>query len=328
MHVLVTGAGGFLGRRVVLALRRRDHRVRALDLRGADGDVQPGSDGIEDVRVDLCAVPEAELARMCEGVDAVVHLAARLSGDDASVVATTVTATERLLEGMRRAGTQRLVLASSLSVYDWTAARGVLDEDGALEELPGERDGYTTAKLRQEELARGACTRWGLTLTVLRPAVLWGAGRELPATIGPGLGPLQLVFAAARPLPVLHVDNCADAFAAVLDEPQPEGTFNVVDDPPVTALRFARDHLRRSGRGRLALPVPYWLGLASVAVVHQLTPRGLEHRLPGLAAPRRFAARYRPIHVDGTRLSQRTGWRPPLDYAQCLERTYRARGLS
>jgi UDP-glucose 4-epimerase len=150
--------------------------------------------------------------------------------------------------------------------------------------------------------------------------VLWGKGREVPATLGQRAGPVHVVIGAGRQLPAVHVDNCADAFArAALSAAG--GTFNVVDEP-VTAARFVRDHLRRSGRGGVALPAAYRPALAAVAAVHRLTPAALRSRLPAFVSPERFAARYRPVRVDGTRLREALRWTPPFSYEQCLDRTY------
>jgi UDP-glucose 4-epimerase len=223
---------------------------------------------------------------------------------------------------MERAGVRRLVLASSLSVYDWGGPGDTLAEGSALEARPESRDGYTTAKLRQEQLAREACRRSGTALAVIRPGAIWGRGREYPSIIGQRAGPLHFLVAAGRQLPVVHVENCADAFAAVAEAPGLEGTFNLLDHPDLTVGRFVADHLRRSGRFGLAIPVAYRAGLAAVRLIHALSPPALRRRLPSFVGPARFAARYRPLRVEAGLLRRASGWSPPLDYAQCLERTY------
>src|SRR5258706_11881966 len=114
MKVLVTGARGFLGRQVVLALRSRGHTVRALERRILRRDPV---DGVEVFTADLCTSPD--LAEACRDVQAVLHLAAQLSGDDASVVSSAVEGTRRLLDGMQRAGVKRLLLAGPPSGFDW-----------------------------------------------------------------------------------------------------------------------------------------------------------------------------------------------------------------
>ena len=56
-----------------------------------------------------------------------IHLAAGVKGTEDAQFAASVVGTERLLEAMARSETKRLVLASSFSVYDWSAIKGELD---------------------------------------------------------------------------------------------------------------------------------------------------------------------------------------------------------
>jgi UDP-glucose 4-epimerase len=224
---------------------------------------------------------------------------------------------------MQRSGVKRLVLASSLSVYDWSRADPVMDEETPLEAHPEARDAYTTAKLRQEQLARELCERSGIALTVLRPPVIWGAGRELPPTIGQRIGPIHVVFGAGRQLPSVHVENCADAFAHALDaRPEAAGTFDVVDHPEITARRFVDDHLRRSRRFGLVLPVGYAFTLGCLRVLDRITPGPIARKLPSFCAPPRFLARFKPVRITGARFRSTLGWRAPLTYEQCLDRSY------
>lgn len=271
----MTGASGFLGRRVVEALVSRGHEVRAL--------VRPASgwsrDGVEVFRGDLRAPGAATEA--LAGVDCVVHLAAQVTGSDEARFAGTVVATENLLVSMRSAGVARMVLASSFSVYDWSAVWR--DEATPLEEEPGiyERDGYAVAKWWQERIVR---REPGLSLTVLRPGFIWSADDTAPDAVG--LGPF--VIGPLRRLPLTHVERCAERFADAVEEAG--GTHNVVDPDPPTAWRHA------GGRG---IPVPYALAFAAVRSVYALARvvLGPRLRLPSAFVPRRFEARFKPIRV-------------------------------
>src|SRR5262249_12080694 len=149
VKALVTGAGGFLGRHVVARLLERGHEVRAL--------VRPGSplrewgSGVELVRADLRV---GDLAPLFAGVDVVVHVAAAVAGDEDVQFASSVVGTERLLEAMARSTATRLLLVSSLVVYDWAGARGRMDEATPLASDVYGMGAYDIAKHWQERVAR------------------------------------------------------------------------------------------------------------------------------------------------------------------------------
>jgi len=142
--VLVTGANGFLGERVVQAFLARDVKVRAMVRPATSVERLNWPEELEVVRIDLRSGDGLDAA--LEDVDAVVHLAACVAGDDEERFASTVVGTERLLAAMERRGTKRMILASTFSVYDWHAIHGLLDEGSPLESHLYERDGYAIAK--------------------------------------------------------------------------------------------------------------------------------------------------------------------------------------
>lgn len=108
--VLVTGASGFLGRAVVRELLAGGYAVRTLQR------TPSRTPGATDV---LGSVTDPEVvARAVAGVDAVVHLAAKVSlaGDPADFERVNVGGTRTLLDAAQAAGVQRVVHVSSPSV--------------------------------------------------------------------------------------------------------------------------------------------------------------------------------------------------------------------
>ena len=179
MTVLVTGAGGFLGRHVVRALSGRGREVVALLRPTARAGALEGIRGVRIARADLRA--PAALGPALDGVRTVVHLAAAVSGDADAQFAATVVGTERLLESLGGSRVDRFVLASSIAVYDWERVERRLSEDSpAIQDVIAldRRGGYAVAKTWQERVARRVAQRDGLELTILRPGFIWGAGHE------------------------------------------------------------------------------------------------------------------------------------------------------
>jgi UDP-glucose 4-epimerase len=322
VKVLVTGASGFLGRAVVTALLDRGHAVRVLLRPSASRTDLPWASDVEVVRADLRSSPDLE--ETFEGVNAVAHLAARAGGDPVAQFQGTVVGTERLLHAMRGSDVRRLLLVSSISVYDWRAPRGALVEEGPLEPSMYTRDGYAISKIWQEKVCRRYASDHALDLVVLRPGFIWGRGREWIDGVGVRLGNLLLVNGPFRRLPLTHVDNCADAVAAALEsEAASGGIFNVFDSDEIRAWRFASDYLKR-GTGGCRAPFPYAAGLLAAGVASAigrllLGPRA---KLPGILVPQRYRARFRSLRFPNTRLRETLGWTPPHSYEESLRRTH------
>jgi dTDP-L-rhamnose 4-epimerase len=123
MKVLLTGGAGFIGRHVLKALLRGDHEVRVMDsLRGdvhQQGAIAPLVDAELQVG-DVCDA--AAIDRALAGIDAVIHLAAKVGlgvdiGDMPDYAGSNDLGTAELLAGMARRNIGRLTLASSMVVY-------------------------------------------------------------------------------------------------------------------------------------------------------------------------------------------------------------------
>jgi len=325
LKVLITGANGFLGRHVVHEFHARGVSVRALVRPAAKLDRLGWSPEIEVFRADLRAA--RDLASAFEGVDALVHLAAGVRGTEDAQFAASVVGTERILEEMAGTGTKRLVLASSFSVYDWSAIRGELTEDSPVEPPADlyERDGYAVAKVWQERVARRMAGENGWSLTVLRPGFIWGRGNEYLAGLGQKLGSTHLVFGPSTRLPLTHVENCAHAFAEATLNPKAAGqTFNVVDDEGLTVSDYLKDYLERTGERGRRIPIPYGLAIGGVRLARWVSKKLFRGRgkLPSILVPCRFEARFKPLRFSNRKLRAVLGWTPPLKHEARLLRTY------
>ncbi|MGY4158493.1 dTDP-L-rhamnose 4-epimerase [Bradyrhizobium sp. USDA 4461] len=125
-RVLITGGAGFIGSHAADALLAAGHEVRLLDnlspqVHGADGERPPYLNKDADLIVgditDGCAIERA-----LRGVDKVLHLASSVGVgqsmyDIASYVRTNELGTAQLLQALSRCPVERLVVASSMSVY-------------------------------------------------------------------------------------------------------------------------------------------------------------------------------------------------------------------
>ncbi len=313
MKVLVTGAGGFLGRAVVSAAAREGHDVVAM-VRPVSAGRGGFPAGVVELAGDLRQ--RGPWTRAIGDVDAVVHCAAAF-GDLPSQLSGTVLATENLLAALP-ATLRRFVHISSLSVYDFDAPRfgGVLDEDTPLEAAPLRRDAYTQTKLLQERLVRDRAAQAGTELVVVRPGAIYGPGKDWDAGTGLKVGRLDLVFAPLARMRLIHVDNCADAIVASLDAPlNGPLTVNLIDAEQPSHWRYHALAKRAGVPTGLAVPIPYIvvLGLGGAArLASKLFFRG-RARLPEMLDPPRQRVRWRPLRYPNARARAALRWVPRLD---------------
>ena len=314
MRALVTGAGGFLGTRVVRALLHRGVHVRALVRPGAKVDRSGCWADAEIAHADLASL--SDFGRTLEGVDVVVHLAAALYGAPEDHRRSTIDGTENLLAAVARSRCRRIVLASSMAVYDWSAIE-TLTEDSpvASEEALARLGPYAPAKLLQERRTRQFAAAHDVELVVLRPGWIWGEGRPLADGLLLDAWPVRLAVGAFARGAFTHVENAADLFACCALEPAACGrTFNVVDEDggELRALAIANEFLAHPGDG-LSLPVPYALARTLVRAV----PRQLVARpgTPGVLRSEILETRFKPVRFARIAARSVLGWVPPLDRA-------------
>ncbi len=314
MRMLVTGAGGFIGRATVAAAAARGHHVRAMLRTGAavPSWAESGDDGvIEVVRGDVLD-PEAVLAAV-GGVEVVVHLAAAMRGGLEQQMAVAVDGTRNLLDAMLARGVPRLVAVSSIAVYDVLqggAARAV-DESCPLETHPEQRDAYCAAKLAMEALVRARTGGDGPDAVILRPGVVHGPERPWSPRVGFRPSPrLWLIPRGRATLPLVSVQRCAEAIVLAATRTDVHGpAFNVVEDDPPARIAYARRIAAMHDPRPRLLEVP-WI---AVRVAGGLA-RGLRRVRRGRRtdagpfSPRRLAARFTPRPYAAAAIRRQLGW--------------------
>ena len=177
-HYLVTGGAGFIGSHLVEELLRRGEKVRVLDnfSTGKRENVDPFIDRIELIEGDIRShhiVREA-----VEGVDFVLHQGAlpsvpRSIKDPITTNEVNVTGTLHVLDAARDAGVQRVVYASSSSVYGPDPVLPVREEMN-----PNPVSPYAVAKLTGEKYCHAFSKVYGLETVALRYFNIFGPGQD------------------------------------------------------------------------------------------------------------------------------------------------------
>jgi UDP-glucose 4-epimerase len=240
--IVVTGAGGFLGSRVVPLVRRHAAHARLITVlrrRRPHARVAPG---VEVIHGDL-RLP-AVWRRLPTSVTHVIHLAAAIPWDrrDAkrsSVILDNVAPIAHLLDASTQwTNLRHIVYGSSVSVY---APSGKLLRESS---ATAPASVYGAAKLAGEQLLEPLAAR-GVTVAALRYSSIYGAG-QYPGTVLPLLAdrarrglPLH-VFNGRRVQDFLHVDDAARA-TWLASRRAARGAFNVGSGRPVSMSTLARE---------------------------------------------------------------------------------------
>ncbi len=232
MRVLVTGASGRVGRRLVPRLLGQGEVVRVL-VRSEEQASAFREGGAEAVVGDLLQ-PDT-LVKATSGMDAIVHLAAFFRGaTEAEARATNIGGSLALARAAYQAGVPRFVYISTSLVYGPSRGRPIREDD---ELRPSTGRAYPVSKLEAEgELS----TQYGgedVALTILRLAFVYGDG-DPHLEEAPGL--MQAWPATKR----LHLVHHADvAHAIILNLRRPHAgvrIYNVADDMPIPISEIRR----------------------------------------------------------------------------------------
>ena len=248
MKVLVTGGTGFVGPYVVRALAGAGHDVRALVRRAGAAQGLPAEEVVGDV------TDAASLRRAVEGVDAVVHLVAIISGSPEDFERIMSQGTRDLVAAAKDAGVKRFVHMSALGT-----------DESTRDLVP-----YYRAKWSMEQTVKGS----GLEHVIFRPSFVFGRGggalaqflriaRLAPVTpiVGPGTQRIQPIW----------VEDVAAYFAAGLERPEAANRIFELGGPDVVTWNELWERLKRAaGIRRPSLHLPFGLMRAQAAVLEKL----------------------------------------------------------
>jgi NADH dehydrogenase len=249
--ILVTGGTGFVGSRIVHALRTENRDVRCL-VRDPERAGQLEAWGCELVQGDV--TDAGSLARAVEGCEAVIHLVAIITGKPEDFDRVMTQGTRDLVAAAENAGVGRFVLMSALGTSEATR----------------ELTPYFRAKSSMEQTV----TASRLEHTIFRPSFVFGRdGGVLPTfvrlvryapvipVIGPGTQRIQPIW----------IDDVAAYFAKSTDLPAAAGRLFEIGGPDVVTWDGLYSRIAAVlGKRRAKLHLPFGLMRANAAVIEAL----------------------------------------------------------
>ena len=311
--VLVTGAGGFVGRAMCRELQSQRQAVRGAT-RTASGEQGFPAFAVGDIG------PDTDWSVPLAGCESVIHLAAHVhvmrsgagnaQGDFNRV---NVQGSENLARQAARAGVRRFLFLSSVKVNGETSTgRGLVESDP-----PAPVDSYGLSKAQAEQRLKAVAAETGMEVVIVRPPLVYGPG------VKANFLKLLRIVDAGMPLPfssidnrrsLVYVGNLVHAIGSCLAHPAAANrTFFVSDGQDISTPQLVREIAAALSRKPRLYPFPPVL-LRSIGL---LTGRSKQiARLTG------------SLQVDVSSIKSTLGWQPPFSLQQGLAETaswYRAK---
>lgn len=305
MRVLITGAGGFIGRACVAGFSASGWQVRAISRRIMAAPAQH----VEMEAINSLA--DADWPALLKDVDCVLHLAGvahQMAAKEQDYWDVNVHATTRLARAAVAAQVHRFIYLSSIAVYGRSLRSGMLDESSQV--MPEDVNGRTKAAAEQcvQEIAQEAGMGW----TIVRPPLVYGPDapgnfNRLARWLRRGL-PLPL-SAANAPRSYVGVDNLVSALLCIASSKAAANRIYLVsDNDDLGTADLIRLMARALGRAcRL-----WWLPPSVLRLGAAMLGRSTDaDRLLGR------------LQVDSSAIRRELNWAPPLSAAEGIARSLR-----
>jgi len=329
--ILVTGANGFIGSKVVETLlsygfcnvrcfARPTSNIEKLNKIIATSKTA----NIEVTKGNLLS-PE-DCRKAISGVSIIFHVAAGTERTFAGCFMNSVVTTRNLLESvLQHRLLKRFVNISSFAVYSNLKERRhrALDETCELESQFMQRDGYCFGKSKQDELLIEYSKKYRIPHVILRPGVVYGPGAKgaIHSRVGTATFGIFLHIGGSNRLPLTYIDNCADAIVLAGIKAGIDGeVFNIVDDDPPSSRRFLKMYKKHVKYFR-SIDVPFRVFYAFCYLWEKYSYWS-GGQLPLVFDRRICASLWKTRRYSNNKLKSSVGWRPRISSAEGLMRHF------
>lgn len=219
MKVLVTGATGYIGSRLLHTLQTAGHDVKVL--------VRNHSDSFEGVEQEVgnLAIPDS-LENVTQGVEVVFHLGGGMRPSDGDVTVVNVDGTMRLMQDAINHDVRRFIYLSAAIVYG-DIITPPASEENLCNPLPGHA--YAVSKLQAEQQLL-SLTNDKTDLVIIRIPQVYNAG-------SPSINRFPQLASMVEGKNITHFVHREDVVRAIsmlANVDYSHGIYNVADDHPLT----------------------------------------------------------------------------------------------
>lgn len=306
MNILVTGASGFVGQKLILVLIAQGHSVTAITR-----DTNQNFYGCKTIHFDLSST--TDFGDSLRGINVVIHLAGRahvlneMSHEPYQTYADiNIGATKNLALQASRSSVKRFIFLSSIKVNGEETTNLAFNEDNT----PNPQDDYGKTKLEAERELMQIVSGSRMEAVIIRPPLIYGKGVKANFKNLIKLCQLKLPLpfgAIHNKRSMIYIENLIDFVMVCSMHPRAANeTFLVSDDEDVSTTRLIQTIRISLAKPSLLVPVPQsWL----VFSLKMFGKESLATRLCG------------NLQVDISKAKQLLNWKPPFTFEQGIQRT-------
>lgn len=310
MKVMVTGANGFIGKKLCTVLEDAGFEIIPVFRTRPSSWKKGDSNAVFDKVINSTTDWTNEL----NGVDVVIHLAARAhvthgraANDLVKFREINVAGTRNLAQQAAQSGVKRFLYLSSIKVN----GERTCDEPFSFDQVPKPEDSYGISKSEAEDVLRELEEAQDMEIVIIRPPLVYGPGVKgnLLALANLIRREIPLPFGALRnQRDLVSIYNLCDLIrVCILHPAAPGNTFLVSDNEAISTVELIRYIARGLRRNVRLFIVPIWV---------------LKIAASFFGKARRFEKLSGNLQIDISPTQHLLGWNPPLNVAESFEKMF------
>ena len=287
--VLVTGSEGFIGKRLVQALRKKGYKV-------VEFDVKKGNNLLD----------YEQCRKASKNCFAVVHCAAVLDEQSKALWNVNVLGTENIIRASAENRVKRFIFLSTAGVYG--DVKGIADEKTKAKPVTE----YEKSKAQAEKVVEAY--RELIAVTILRPAIVLGPNEYWRKIIKQVKKGFPLIGSGKNNWHLVYVDDLIDAIVFSLEnEKARDKVLNVAANDALTLEQMVLEIKKCIGLKPKVMKIPVWLGklIGYLYITFSSKP---------IITPAHIRRLVRNRHYSIERIKS-FGWKPKVSTKEAIEKT-------